>query len=53
MERLKNIAMFLAAPFVALAYIIALPIFGMYMLGVLAKEAYRNRDTSTGEKPAS
>lgn len=33
---LKNVALFLAAPFIGLAYIIALPIVGLVVLAVLA-----------------
>jgi hypothetical protein len=36
---LKNIGLFFAAPFIALAYVIALPFVGMYMFSKLAMEA--------------
>lgn len=36
----KTIGMFLAAPFIGLAYVIALPIIGIYYLAKLALEAY-------------
>ena len=36
---LKNIALFLASPFIGLAYIIALPIVGLVFLAVLAVRA--------------
>jgi len=36
----KTIGMFLAAPFIGLAFVIALPIIGIYQLGKLALEAY-------------
>ena len=36
----KNISLFFAAPFVALAYTIALPFVGFYMFSKLALEAY-------------
>jgi len=36
----KTFAMLLAAPFIALAYIIALPFIGLYQLAKLAMEAY-------------
>lgn len=39
----KGIGMFLAAPFIALAYIIVLPILGTYQFGKLAYEAYRSK----------
>ena len=35
----KNIALFLAAPFIALAYIVALPFVGLGLLAVLAARA--------------
>jgi DNA-binding NtrC family response regulator len=37
----KNIGLFLAAPFIALGYIIALPAVGFYMFAKLGLEAYR------------
>jgi DNA-binding NtrC family response regulator len=37
----KNIGLFLAAPFVALGYVIALPIVGAYAFARFALEAYR------------
>ena len=39
MNRLKNIGLFFASPFIALAYVIALPFFGLYMFINLAIEA--------------
>ena len=36
---LKNIGLFFAAPFIALAYVIALPFVGFYMFSKLALEA--------------
>ena len=39
MKRIKNIALFLASPFIALAYIIMLPFFGLYMFINLGIEA--------------
>src|SRR5664279_1719987 len=36
---LKNIALFLAAPFIGLAYIVALPLVGLGFLAVLAVRA--------------
>ena len=36
---LKNIGLFFASPFIALAYVIALPFVGMYMFAKLAREA--------------
>lgn len=40
---LKNISLFFAAPFIALAYIIALPFVGFYMFAKLAIEAKARR----------
>jgi DNA-binding NtrC family response regulator len=37
----RNIALFLAAPFIALGYVIALPAVGFYMFAKLGLEAYR------------
>jgi hypothetical protein len=42
---LKNIVLFLLAPFIALAYIIALPAVGMYMFVSLAIELVHKRAT--------
>ncbi|MDT8319337.1 MAG: response regulator [Xanthomonadales bacterium] len=39
----KNIALFFAAPFIALAYIVALPFVGFYMFVKLAHEAFQKR----------
>jgi len=39
----KTIGMFLAAPFIGLAYVIALPIIGIYHLARLALEAHAKR----------
>jgi DNA-binding NtrC family response regulator len=39
----KNIGLFLAAPFIALAYIIALPFVGFYMFSKLGYQAYKKR----------
>jgi len=39
----KNIALFLAAPFIALGYIIALPAVGFYMFAKLGYEAYQKK----------
>jgi len=36
---LKNIGLFFAAPFIALAYVVALPFVGVYMFSKLAIEA--------------
>jgi len=36
----RNIGLFLAAPFIALAYIIALPAVGCFMIARLAMEAH-------------
>ena len=36
----KNVGLFFAAPFIALAYVIALPFVGMYMFAKLGREAF-------------
>lgn len=41
MDPVKNIGLFLAAPFIALGYVIALPFVGFFMLSRLAMEAHR------------
>jgi len=41
MDLVKNIGLFLAAPFIALGYVIALPFVGFFMLSRLAMEAHR------------
>jgi hypothetical protein len=46
----KTIGMFLAAPFIGLAYVIALPIIGIYHLAKLALEAYAKRVPATSGK---
>lgn len=40
---IKNILMFLAAPFIALSYVIALPIVGFYTFAKLAIEAWKKK----------
>jgi len=47
----KTIGMLLAAPFIGLAYVIALPIIGIYHLAKLALEAYAKKvpATTTGK----
>ena len=40
---IKNILMFLAAPFIALSYVIALPIVGFYTFAKLAVEAWQKK----------
>jgi CheY-like chemotaxis protein len=42
----KNVGLFFAAPFIALAYIIALPAVGFYMFGKLAYEAWQKKHGS-------
>jgi CheY-like chemotaxis protein len=42
----KNIGLFFAAPFIALAYVIALPFVGFYTFAKLAHEAYRKSHPS-------
>lgn len=39
----KNVGLFLAAPFIALGYVIALPAVGFYMFAKLGMEAWRKR----------
>ena len=39
----RNIGLFLAAPFIALGYIIALPAVGFYMFAKLGYEAYQKK----------
>jgi hypothetical protein len=41
MVKARNIGLFLAAPFVALGYVIALPVVGFFMISKLAMEARR------------
>ena len=40
---IKNVGLFFASPFIALAYIIALPFVGFFMIAKMAKEAYAKR----------
>jgi hypothetical protein len=40
MGRLKSAGLFLAAPFIALAYIVLLPVYGISQLISVAYEAY-------------
>ena len=42
----KNVGLFFAAPFVALGYVIALPIVGFYQFAKLAHEAYKKSHPS-------
>jgi CheY-like chemotaxis protein len=42
----RNIGLFLAAPFIALGYVIALPAVGFYMFVKLGYEAYRKKRAS-------
>jgi DNA-binding NtrC family response regulator len=44
----KNIGLFLAAPFIALGYIIALPAVGFYTFAKLAREAYQKKHAQKG-----
>jgi hypothetical protein len=46
----KTIGMLLAAPFIGLAYVIALPIIGIYHIAKLALEAYAKRVPATTGK---
>jgi len=43
----KNIGLFFAAPFIALAYVIALPAVGFYMFAKLGIEAYQKKKSSS------
>jgi CheY-like chemotaxis protein len=45
----KTVAMLIAAPFIALAYIIALPFIGIYQFAKLALEAYAKRYPAAGK----
>lgn len=47
---LKNIVLFLLAPFIALAYIIALPMVGTYMFINLAIELVHKRYAENGSR---
>jgi len=47
----KTIGMLLAAPFIGLAYVIALPVIGIYHLAKLALEAYAKRVPAINGKP--
>jgi DNA-binding NtrC family response regulator len=42
----RNAGLFLAAPFIALGYVIALPAVGFYMFGKLGYEAYQKKRAS-------
>jgi len=44
----RNIGLFLAAPFIALGYVIALPAVGFYMFAKLGYEAYQKKRESNG-----
>ena len=43
----KTTGLFLAAPFIALAYVIALPVVGFYMFAKLGYEAYQKKKSSS------
>jgi len=43
----KNVGLFLASPFIALGYIIALPLVGVYMIAKLSKEALEEKRGSS------
>ena len=43
----RNIGLFLAAPFIALGYVIALPAVGFYMFAKLGYEAYQKKRASS------
>ena len=42
-RRVKNVSLFFAAPFIALGYVFALPVYGSYKMGQIACEAYKKR----------
>jgi CheY-like chemotaxis protein len=42
----KNVGLFLASPFIALGYVIALPFVGFYMFAKLSREAYAKKQRS-------
>lgn len=42
MRRARNVGLFFASPFIALAYIVAMPIVGLFMFARLAMEARAN-----------
>jgi hypothetical protein len=42
----RNAGLFLAAPFIALGYVIALPAVGFYMFAKLGYEAYQKKRAS-------
>jgi hypothetical protein len=46
----KTIGLFIATPFIALAYVIALPFIGIYHFAKLALQAYAKRRPSTNGK---
>ena len=43
-SRIKNIALFLAAPFIGLAYAVMLPMVGMVMLAKVAMQARKAKN---------
>jgi len=43
----RNVGLFLAAPFIALGYVIALPLVGFYMFAKFAREAYQKKRASS------
>jgi CheY-like chemotaxis protein len=46
----KTVGMFIASPFIALAYIIALPVIGFYQIARLAYEAYTKNRPAAGKR---
>jgi len=48
----RNLGLFLAAPFVALAYVIALPIVGFFMIAKLAMEAHGKHGVGSDPTPS-
>jgi CheY-like chemotaxis protein len=50
---LKGAGLFLASPFIALAYVVVLPVFGVYQFGRLAHEAYRSKKENVSPSATS
>ena len=53
MRFIKNVALFLAAPFVGLAYILAFPIVGLGMLAWMAIQAQKKAEEAAKTQPAT
>ena len=48
MRFLRNIGLFIAAPFIALIYVIALPFYGLYMIASTGLEAIGEKNEIMG-----